>query len=313
MEPGAEVITTPLTFCATVNAIVHAGLKPVLADIDPVSHCIDPAAIEAAITPRTQAILPVHFAGRSCDMDEIMRIANKHGLAVIEDCAHAIETTWKGRPAGTFGDFGCFSFYVTKNVVTGEGGMILGRSEAHIARAKMLALHGMSKDAWHRFGDKGYKHYQVVETGFKYNMMDLQAALGLGQLRRVESNWKKRDLVWRQYMRAFSGLPIDLPASVDAVDSRHAFHLFTVQIDDERVGFSRDQFLNTMNLHGIGTGVHYLSLAEHPVYQEKYGWQAESWPNAMMVGRRTVSLPISAKMNDLEIQRVIDTVMSVLA
>lgn len=313
LDAGAEVITTPLTFCATVNAIVHAGLTPVLADIDPVSHCIDPAAIEAAITPRTQAILPVHFAGRSCDMDEIMRIANKHGLAVIEDCAHAIETTWKGRHVGTFGDFGCFSFYVTKNVVTGEGGMILARREAHIARAKMLALHGMSKDAWHRFGDKGYKHYQVVETGFKYNMMDLQAALGLGQLRRVEPNWRKREAVWQHYMQAFSGLPIGLPASVEAQDSRHAFHLFTVQIDEEKVGLSRDQFLNAMNLHGIGTGVHYLSLAEHPVYQEKYGWQAEDWPNAMNVGRKTTSLPISAKMKVGDVNRVIEIVSRIFS
>jgi dTDP-4-amino-4,6-dideoxygalactose transaminase len=308
LDAGAEVITTPLTFCATVNAIVHAGLTPVLADIDPVSHCIDPAAIEAAITPRTQAILPVHFAGRSCDMDEIMRIADKHGLAVIEDCAHAIETTWKGRPAGTFGDFGCFSFYVTKNVVTGEGGMILGRSEAHISRAKMLALHGMSKDAWHRFGDKGYKHYQVVETGFKYNMMDLQAALGLGQLRRVETNWQKRQALWLHYMQALSDLPIGLPASVDAAQSRHAYHLFTVQIDEARAGTDRDSFLNAMNAAGIGTGVHYLSLAEHPVYQERFGWHAEQWVNAMRVGRQTVSLPISAKLENADAVRVIEAV-----
>lgn len=306
MEPGAEVITTPLTFCATVNAIVHAGLKPVLADIDPVSHCIDPAAIEAAITPRTQAILPVHFAGRSCDMDEIMRIANKHGLAVIEDCAHAIETTWKGRPAGTFGDFGCFSFYVTKNVVTGEGGMILGRSEAHIARAKMLALHGMSKDAWHRFGDKGYKHYQVVETGFKYNMMDLQAALGLGQLRRVEASWKKREAIWQRYMQDLADLSIGLPAESIDVESRHAYHLFTVQVDAEKTGISRDEFLNAMNARKIGTGVHYLSLAEHPVYQDKFAWRPEQWGNAMKVGRQTVSLPISAKLTDRDVDSVID-------
>lgn len=308
LDAGAEVITTPLTFCATVNAIVHAGLTPVLADIDPVSHCIDPAAIEAAITPRTQAILPVHFAGRSCDMDAIMQIANKHGLAVIEDCAHAIETTWKGRPAGTFGDFGCFSFYVTKNVVTGEGGMILGRSEAHIARAKMLALHGMSKDAWHRFGDKGYKHYQVVETGFKYNMMDLQAALGLGQLRRVEANWRKRQAVWLQYMHALADLPIGLPASVDAAQSRHAYHLYTVQIDGARARTDRDTFLNGMNAVGIGTGVHYLSLAEHPVYQQRFGWRAEQWSNAMRVGRQTVSLPLSAKLENADTDRVIEAV-----
>jgi dTDP-4-amino-4,6-dideoxygalactose transaminase len=204
-EPGAEVITTPLTFCATVNAIIHAGLTPVLADVDPVTQCVSPEAIEAAITPRTQAILPVHFAGRPCEMHRILAIADKHKLAVIEDCAHAIETEYRGRKAGTFGDFGCFSFYVTKNVVTGEGGMILGRSEVHIARAKVLALHGMSKDAWHRFGDKGYKHYQVVECGFKYNMMDLQAAIGIHQLARVEKNWLRRREVWEHYQQAFAG------------------------------------------------------------------------------------------------------------
>ncbi len=189
LSPGAEVITTPLTFCATVNAILHAGLKPVLADVDEQSQCIDPDAIEAAISPRTEAIVPVHFAGRPCDMDRIMAIAKKHGLAVIEDCAHAIETELAGSKAGTFGDFGCFSFYATKNLTTAEGGMILGRDSERIARARILALHGMSKDAWHRFSDKGYRHYQVVECGFKYNMTDLQAALGLHQLARLEANW----------------------------------------------------------------------------------------------------------------------------
>ena len=189
LEPGSEVITTPLTFCATINAIIHAGLMPVLADIDPATQNIDPQAIEAAITPRTRAILPVHFAGRPCDMDAIMAIARQARALVIEDCAHAIETEYHGRKAGTFGDFGCFSFYVTKNVVTGEGGMIIGRDAEHIARARMLALHGMSKDAWHRFGDAGYKHYQVMEAGYKYNMMDIQAALGIHQLARVEGNW----------------------------------------------------------------------------------------------------------------------------
>jgi dTDP-4-amino-4,6-dideoxygalactose transaminase len=166
IEAGSEVITTPMTFCASVNAIIHADLVPVLADIDPVTQNIDPSAVEAAITSRTRAIVPVHFAGRPCDMSRIMEIARKHDLIVIEDCAHAIETEYHGRKAGTFGDFGCFSFYVTKNVVTGEGGMILGKNQDYISRARILALHGMSKDAWHRFGDKGYKHYQVVECGF---------------------------------------------------------------------------------------------------------------------------------------------------
>ncbi|MBS0462418.1 MAG: DegT/DnrJ/EryC1/StrS family aminotransferase [Proteobacteria bacterium] len=311
LEPGSEVITTPMTFCASVNAIVHAGLTPVLADIDTVSQCIDPAAIEAAITPRTRAILPVHFAGRPCEMDAIMAIADKHGLMVIEDCAHAIETEWRGRKAGTFGDFGCFSFYATKNVVTGEGGMIVGRDEASIARAKVLALHGMSKDAWHRFGDAGYKHYQVVEAGFKYNMMDLQAAIGIHQLARVERNWQRRHAVWNHYMQAFSDLPIGLPAA-PAPDTRHAHHLFTVMIDESRCGLSRDDFLDAMNAQRIGVGVHYLAVPEHPFYQQRYGWHPEQWPNAMRIGRQTVSLPLSPKLTDDEVARVMDAVRTVI-
>ncbi|HBG30125.1 MAG TPA: UDP-4-amino-4,6-dideoxy-N-acetyl-beta-L-altrosamine transaminase, partial [Gammaproteobacteria bacterium] len=175
LAPGDEVITTPLTFCATVNAILHAGATPVLADVDPVTFNLDPAAVAARITPRTRAVLPVHFAGRPCDMGALMALAEHHDLRVIEDCAHAIESRYDGRPVGTIGDFGCFSFYVTKNVVTGEGGMILTRRTEDAARLKTLALHGMSHDAWRRFSDSGYRHYQVVECGFKYNMMDLQA------------------------------------------------------------------------------------------------------------------------------------------
>src|SRR5262245_18212478 len=178
---GDEVITTALTFCATANAILHAGATPVLADVDPVTMNLDPDDVARKITPRTKALLPVHFAGRACDMDRIMALAARHRLKVIEDCAHAIETTWRGRHAGTFGDFGCFSFYVTKNVVTGEGGLVVARSEDDAARVKVLGLHGMSQDAWKRFSDEGYRHYEVVACGFKYNMMDLQAAIGIHQ------------------------------------------------------------------------------------------------------------------------------------
>jgi dTDP-4-amino-4,6-dideoxygalactose transaminase len=191
LKPGDEVITTPLTFCATVNAVIHAGATPVLADVDPVTMNIDPQQIQKKITDKTRAIVPMHFAGRSCDMDAIRKIAKAHRLKIIEDCAHAIETEYKGHRAGTLGDFGCFSFYVTKNIVTGEGGMILAQEEKDAAKIKVLALHGMSKDAWKRFGDEGYKHYQVVECGFKYNMMDIQAAIGIHQLRRVESYWHR--------------------------------------------------------------------------------------------------------------------------
>lgn len=311
LEPGSEVITTPLTFCATVNAILHAGLTPVLADVDPVTQNIDPDAIEAAITPRTKAILPVHFAGRPCDMDRIMAIADKYGLIVIEDCAHAIETEYRGRPAGTFGDFGCYSFYVTKNVVTGEGGMILGRDEEHIARARILALHGMSKDAWHRFSDQGYRHYQVVECGFKYNMMDLQAAIGIHQLARVEQNWERRRELWQRYDEAFAGLPIGLPARPEA-DTRHGYHLYTIMIDEARCGLSRDAFLEAMNAARIGTGVHYLSVPEHPYYQRRFGWRPEQWPQAMRLGRQTVSLPLSPAMSDNDADRVIDAVKTLI-
>lgn len=311
LEPGAEVITTPLTFCATVNAILHAGLTPVLADVDPATQCIDPAAIEAAITPRTQAIIPVHFAGRPCAMDEIMRIAERHGLAVIEDCAHAIETEFHGRKAGTFGDFGCFSFYATKNVVTGEGGMVVGRSEQQVSRARVLALHGMSKDAWHRFGDSGYKHYQVVECGFKYNMMDLQAALGIHQLAAVETNWHKRSRIWARYQQAFASSPLGCPAEPDA-GTRHAFHLYTIDIDPARCGIQRDDLLAACHAAGVGTGVHYLSIAEHPYYQQRFGWVPEQWPQAMRIGRQTASLPLSPGLSEASVDRVIQAVNATL-
>jgi dTDP-4-amino-4,6-dideoxygalactose transaminase len=308
---GDEVITSALTFCATVNAIIHAGATPVLADVDQRTMNIDPAEVESRITPRTKAILPVHFAGRPCNMDALLDIAQRHGLLIIEDCAHAIESEYHGSKAGTFGDFGCFSFYATKNVTTGEGGMVVTRKEKDLARIKMLALHGLSKDAWKRFSDEGYKHYFVVETGFKYNMTDLQASLGIHQLRRVEANWLRREEIWQQYNEALVDLPLTLPALPEP-DTRHAYHLYTVLIDQERNETNRDKFLRWMTARGIGVGVHYLSLPEHPVYQERFGWQPEDCPKAMRIGRQTVSLPLSAKLTDIEVRRVIDAVRTVL-
>lgn len=309
---GDEVITTPLTFCATVNAIIHAGATPVLADIDPVTMNIDPNEIARSITSRTRAIVPVHFAGRPCDMDAIMNVAIQHNLKVIEDCAHAIETEYKGRQAGTFGDFGCFSFYATKNIVTGEGGMVIARHQEDIARIKVLGLHGMSQDAWKRFGDDGYKHYYVTECGFKYNMMDLQAAIGIHQLKRIESYWQYRESIWHQYMEAFAELPIELPASPEP-DTRHAYHLYTILVDDGRAGVSRDRFLECMKAQSVGVGVHYLSLPEHPYYQQTFGWRAEDYPHAMRVGRQTVSLPLSAKLTPDDRTRIVRAVKNVLS
>ena len=309
--PGDEVITSALTFCATVNAIIHAGATPVLADVDFRTMNIDPADVERRITPRTKAILPVHFAGRPCAMDQLLAIASSNGLRIIEDCAHAIETEYHGRKAGTLGDFGCFSFYATKNVTTGEGGMIITRRHDDLVRIKMLALHGLSTDAWKRFSDEGYKHYLVVETGFKYNMMDLQAALGIHQLRRVERNWLRRREIWDTYNEAFASLPVTLPVAPEA-DTRHAHHLYPILIDESICEISRDEFLELMTARGIGVGVHYLSIPEHPVYQRKFGWQPEDYPAAMRIGRQTVSLPLSAKVTDADIERVIDAVSSVV-
>jgi dTDP-4-amino-4,6-dideoxygalactose transaminase len=304
---GDEVITTPMTFCATVNAIIHAGATPVLADIDALSMNIDPEQIKKRITSRTRAIVPVHFAGHPCAMDEILKIARDNELKVIEDCAHAIETEYKGKKAGTMGDFGCLSFYVTKNVITGEGGMVFAKSEKDIARIKILALHGMSKDAWKRFSDEGYKHYKVIEAGFKYNMTDMQAAIGLHQIRRVEQNWLRRKALWERYSAAFSDLPLSFPEHCPG-DCRHGYHLFTIRIVKSQFGMSRDGFLDEMTRNNIGVGVHYLSVPEHPYYQKRFGWKPKDYLNAMKIGRETVSLPLSAKLTDDDVSDVIGAV-----
>lgn len=312
LQPGDEVITTPLTFCATVNAILHAGATPVLADIDPVTMNINPQEVAAKITPRTKALLPVHFAGRPCEMNALCKIATENQLILIEDCAHAIETEYQGKKAGTFGDYGCFSFYVTKNITTGEGGMILTRRPEDSDRLKILALHGMSKDAWKRYSDEGYVHYQVVEAGFKYNMMDLQAAIGIHQLRRIQTYWLRRQSIWQRYNRELAALPLTLPADPEP-NTVHAYHLYTILIDEEVAGMSRDAFLNAMHKQNIGTGVHYQSLPEHPYYQKVLQWHPEDYPHATKIGRRTVSLPLSAKLSDRDVSDVINVVKMILA
>jgi dTDP-4-amino-4,6-dideoxygalactose transaminase len=309
--PGDEVITTPMTFCATVNAIVHAGATPVLADVDLSSMNLDPRAVERKLTSRTKALLLVHFAGRPCDMDAFLDLARRRNLVLIEDCAHAIEAEYKGQPVGTVGDFGCFSFYVTKNVTAGEGGMVLTRSAESAERIKTLGLHGLSKDAWKRFSDEGYKHYYVVECGFKYNMMDLQAAIGIHQLARVEDGWKRRSEVWHRYTSAFRSLPVGLPPPPDP-DTRHALHLFTLLIDPRETGISRDQFLAAMTEQNIGVGVHYLSLPEHPYYQQRFGWHPDQYPVSARIGRSTVSLPLSSALSNSDVDDVIEAVNRVI-
>ncbi len=311
LQPGDEVITTPMTFCATVNAIVHAGAVPVLADVDPVTMNLDPAQVRRRLTPRTRALLPVHFAGRACDMDALMAIARDHRLKVIEDCAHAIETEYRGKKAGTIGDLGVLSFYSTKNIVTGEGGMVLTHDEKLAQRVKRMGLHGMSADAWKRFTDDGYRHYDVEEIGFKYNMMDLQAAIGMHQITRIEEYWRRRLAIWQRYLREFADLPIGLPAPLPS-DERHALHLFILQIDRARCGVTRDQMLVRLHQQNIGTGVHYRAIPNLSVYRQRFGWRPEDYPVATAIGDRTLSLPLSAKLTDDDVTDVVRAVRQAL-
>jgi len=311
ISPGDEVILPAMTFCATANAVIHAGGTPVPVDVDPDTFNMRPSDVEKAITPRTRAIMPVHFAGRTCDMDGLMALARRRGLKVIEDCAHAVETEYRGRKVGTFGDCGVLSFYSTKNVVTGEGGMILTNDDEISQRAKIMALHGMSADAWKRFSDKGYKHYDVVEVGFKYNMMDLQAAIGMHQILRVDEYWKRRKAIWDAYTEAFDDLALGLPAPLEK-DSRHALHLFTVLVQPD-AGLSRDELLMRLHERKIGTGVHYRAIPTYTVYKEKFGWDLEAFPNAKKIGETTLSLPISAKLTDDEVEYIIAEVRAAVA
>ena len=305
--PGDEVIVPTMTFVATSNAVIHAGATPVLVDCEPHTLNVDPAALEAAITPRTRAAIVVHFGGRPCDMDRITAVTRSRGIALIEDCAHAIETEWRGRKAGTLGDVGCFSFYVTKNVVTGEGGMAITGSRALADRMRTLALHGMTKDAWRRFSDKGYVHYDVVDAGFKYNMMDLQAAIGIHQLARVERTLERRAEIWHAYDEAFRDLPVFVPAA-PAPDTRHAHHLYTLLIDVDHVAVTRDDFLERMTQQKIGVGVHYRAVHLHPFYQERYGYRTGQLPAAEWVSERTVSLPLSPRLDPSDVADVIEAV-----
>jgi dTDP-4-amino-4,6-dideoxygalactose transaminase len=311
IKPGDEVIVPTMTFAATANAVIHAGGRPVFADCERETMNIDPADIERKITRRTRAIIPVHFAGRPCNMDAIMAIARKNKLKVIEDCAHAIESEYHGRKTGTFGALGCFSFYVTKNIVTGEGGMVITDQQKYADTIKVLGLHGMSKDAWKRFGDSGYKHYQVVYAGFKYNMMDIQAAIGIHQLPRIEKYWQRRKEIWNTYNEAFKDLPAFIPSPAEP-HTKHAFHLYTLLLDIDQLKISRDEFLMRMTKNNIGIGVHYVALHLQPYYRKNFGYKKGDFPNAEWISGRTVSLPLSAKLSNEDVHDVITAVNSSL-
>ena len=314
---GDQVITTPMTFAATANAIIHTGGTPVFVDVNRSTMNIDPQKVEDKVKAlkaqglKVKAIVPVHFAGRPCDMDAIMDIADRHNLVVIEDAAHAIDASYHGNKIGTIGDLTCFSFYVTKNIVTGEGGMVTTNNDEYAEKIKCYALHGLSGDAWQRFSDKGFKHYQVLYPGFKYNMMDLQAAMGLHQLPRIREHLRRREEIWNCYNASFSDLPVTVPAEPEE-NTGHARHLYTILVHLERITSDRDTIQQELYRQNIGTGIHYVALHLHPFYRDTYGLRYGDFPNAEFISQRTISLPLSPKLTDHDVNDVVEAVTRIL-
>jgi dTDP-4-amino-4,6-dideoxygalactose transaminase len=310
IEAGREVITTPYTFCATINAIIHAGGTPVLADIDLTTLNIDPAAAEAAVTPRTAALLPVHFAGRPAPLARLGRIAVRHGLTIVDDAAHAFGAAAGSRRIGAAADLTAFSFHAVKNITTGEGGMITTDRADWAERIRVLALHGMSRDAWARYSGRGAAQYEIVEAGFKYNMMDLQAAIGLQQLARVDAMQTHRRALWQRYDEGLAELPLTRPAPVSRHDvgeaePTHAHHLYTVLVERDLSGWARDDLAAALRERGIATSVHFKAVHLHRYYAERFGYRRGMFPNAEFVSDRTLSLPLSAGTDEADVDRVI--------
>ncbi len=292
--PGDEVLMPTMTFVASANAVEHAGAIPVLIDCDPGTGLIDLDAAEQRISSKTKAIMPVHLYGRPVDMDRVNRIRDDHGIVVLEDAAHAIGAEWRGRRIGSHGNLTAYSFYVTKNITTIEGGALVTDDAAVAERVERLALHGLSAGAWQRFSDAGFTHYEVEEPGFKFNMTDVQAALGLHQLPRLDDWIERRAELWDVYAAALSGLPLELPPPHDPDVVRHARHLFTVEVLDA-ARLRRDEVLDELHHQRIGAGVHYRAVHLHPYYRRRYRLSPGSFPVATAMSDRTLSLPLSPK------------------
>jgi dTDP-4-amino-4,6-dideoxygalactose transaminase len=303
--PGDEVITTPLTFCATANVIVHTGATPVFADVDPRTGNLDPAVVEAVITPRTRALIVVHYGGRPAEMSAFETIARRHGLILIEDAAHCIEGVADGRKVGTIADFTCFSFYATKNLTTGEGGMVTTASASADERMRIASLHGLTRAAWQRH-DGGAPGYDVVMPGFKYNMTDLQAAIGLHQLAAIERHLERRRAIARRYDEALAGAAIERFAPIDAA-STHAHHLYTILVDD------RDAVSARLAEAGIATSVHFPPVHLHSYYASRFGYRRGQFPHAERIAARVLSLPFSPALTDAQIDATIAAVRAVVA
>jgi dTDP-4-amino-4,6-dideoxygalactose transaminase len=314
--PGDEVITTPLTFCATVNTILQVGATPVLADVGKDGN-IDPLSIAKRLTNRTRAIMPVHIGGLPCDMDSIWRLAREKGLYVIEDAAHAVGAYYKGRPIGAgnpesgyFSDAVCFSFYATKNLTTGEGGMVVTHEENLYNRMKVLCLHGISKDAWNRYSKQGNWYYEVVACGFKYNLTDIQSSIGIHQLRKIESFTTLRARYARRYNEAFAEMPeFELPPVHN--DCSHAWHLYALRLNLDRLTIGREEFIRLLHHRNIGTSVHFIPIPLHPYFAQLPGLTHDGCPNALQLYGRLVSLPLYPSMTTEQVDYIIQTVREI--
>ncbi len=310
--PGDEVITTTHTFTSTAEVVRYLGADVVLVDIDPATLNIDPRAVEAALTPRTKAIVPVHFTGLAVDMAAILDIAKRHGLKVVEDAAHALPTTCGGALVGTFASDACvFSFYANKTITTGEGGMLVTRDVALAKRAKVMRLHGMSRDAFDRYTSSVPSWaYEIIAPGFKYNLTDIAAALGLQQLKRIVGFQRRREVIAARYDEAFADLPL-IPPPHPAPGDRHAWHLYVVRLADG-APLTRDRFIERLFEEGIGCSVHYIPLHLHPYWRDRYGLRPEQFPHSQHAYERMLTLPLYTRMSDADVERVVSTVRDLL-
>ncbi len=306
LKPGDEVITTPMTFAATLNTIVLAGGKPVLVDVEPGTYNMDVSKIERALTKRTRAIMPVHFAGLPVDLDPLYDIAQKYNLRVIEDAAHAIGTEYKDKRIGSFGDVQVFSFHPNKNMTTGEGGCVATRDEKLAADIALLRFHGMDREAWNRFGKKGSQHYEIISPGYKYNMMDIQAAIGIHQLKQLDGFIKRRTEIAHRYHSLLADWPQWTLTSSPVFSHLHAWHLYTPLINPQAAGMDRDAFMQGMKDRNIGTGLHYRAVHLYPYYREQFGFKRGDFPHAETISDRIVSLPLFPALTDADQDRVVE-------
>lgn len=303
--PGDEVITTPMTFAATLNVIMLRGAKPVLVDIDPQTYNIDVNQIEAAITKNTKVIMPVHFAGLSVELDKIYELAERYNLRVLEDAAHSMGGAYHHRKIGSFGDVQVFSFYAQKNITTGEGGCVVTDDDQLAHQLKLLRFHGINRSAWNRYAKGGSQLYDIEVPGYKFNMMDLQAALGIHQVARLDEFVSRKRYLMKRYVDLLYDWPeVDLPY----IDNGHAAHLFAVMLRR----FNRDKFMERMQELNIGTGLHYLPVHNYAAYQKALGYKLGDFPNAEYVGARIVSLPLFPSMTEDQQDRVVDAMHTIL-